>query len=607
MAKRFLFLCAVAFILYFPTLKAPFTFDDQPVILANISIQHLNQGFKGLQEIWDYKHTRFLNHLSYAINFYFHKFDVLGYHFLSLLIHILTAMGVLCFTKFIIDAKEDIQSKFDIPLLAALLFIVHPVNTESVSYIAQRASSLVALFYVWSVFFYAKARRSLLIKDKILGFSFAGMFAFLSIFSKETALTIPLAYLLVDYLILNKKPPRWLMLFLILLILIVGAFFDFKWLAVLFGGASSQSHYGEILSFSTYLMSQLKVLVLLLKLTFIPFPLNLDYDFPMSRSIFDLAEFLSLAFLSILIWLGYIYRKSNWYFSFAIFWFFISLLTHVLPLRANVIAEHKLYLTYILLMPVLCYGLYKALSPKSFFFLTIFFIIFFSALTIQRNLLWADPVLIWKDTISKSPHKARPYLNLAWSYAHKGDFSSALKVYLEALAIKPVETETYINIATIYQRQKMPERAFSYINKAIEKDPQFYLSYFKRGSLLASSGRYFEAIADFSKVLELNSDYWESYRMRGKVYFSVNEDRKSLNDMNIWLSKSPLDIEILTLRAEIYFRQKQYDKALEDYNKLMQLHPNEIFSKNRNVLYEILNKNNLNHQKIEQLDFKVLN
>ncbi|MBF0489903.1 MAG: tetratricopeptide repeat protein [Candidatus Omnitrophica bacterium] len=583
---RILFLCIVAVLLYFPTFRAPFCFDDQLVIINNPLIQDLSLGWRGIVEVWSFQHSRFLTNLSFALNFHCHQLDTFGYHLVNWVIHLLTTLGVWFLARLILQIKKEPKSKTDLAFWAALLFLVHPVCTESVSYISQRSSALVALFYLWSVIAYIQARIS--DRQQVVYFGLAFLGAGLAILSKETAMTLPLAWVLVDYFIIGRRSPRWIGGICVMMLLTVVFFFDGHWRSTLCSSIYSQSHRNDLLTPYNYLLTQLRVLVVLFNLIVCPLGLNVDYDFAMSHSFFEWPVILSSLFLASLGFVAYRIRKSYWAFSFVIAWFLISLLTHILPVRANVIAEHKLYLTLVLFIPVFCYGIYKNLTPRIFTAVMITLVLVFSGLTLLRNQLWADPVRLWQDCLTHSPYKARPYLNLGVAYFEKQQFNEALQAYQKAIQLAPEVPQPYINASEIYYRQGNSSQALAYIQKAKLLAPTSYLPYLQGGVLLARLNRNSEAVVDLTKALELNPQSRAIYKMRGLLYVRLHQQKDALKDLSVWLLWNTKDELALSQRADIYFDRKEYSLALQDYTVLIHLHPIAGYYYNRSVLYEIL-------------------
>jgi tetratricopeptide (TPR) repeat protein len=576
-------LCLLGLLIYFPIFKAPFCFDDQIVIINNPLIQDLSLGWQGVKEVWAFQHSRFLTNLSFAINFYFYQLETFNYHLVNFIIHLLTVAGIWFLTNLVLKIKK-VKPQLEIGWWAALLFLVHPLNTEAVSYIGQRSSSLVALFYLWSVIFYIQGRT----ENKIQHFFGALFFSILALLSKETAMTLPLAWMLVDYFIFNRLSPKWVWGSLALMIFVVIVFFDFHWKEILFTPIYSQSHRNDLLTPYTYLLTQIRVLVVLFSLITFPIGLNVDYDFAMSHGLFELPVLCSFAFLAVLIGVAFKVRKSYWAFSFAVFWFFVSLLPHIFPPRGNVIAEHKLYLTLILFIPLVCYGLYQIVSPKTFKIVLSILIAVFSCLTFYRNTLWAQPIELWQNTITSSPHKARPYLNLAISYYQNGNFEQALKAYQEVIELAPEIPQPYVDSSEIYYRQGKSKEAMEYAQKGIAVNPNEFLPYLQRGILLARRNEKEAAVVDFNKAFSLNPQLREIRKMRGMLLFELHRDAEALEDDNVWLHWYPRDETVLNQRSDIYFRRKEYHLALLDYDQLVNINPKGVYYYNRSVLHQIL-------------------
>lgn len=599
--RNFLIFCIVGFLLYLPTLRAPFCFDDQIVIIHNPLIQGLSTGWKGIVDVWNFQHSRFLTNLTLAINFAFHGLNTFGYHLINLFIHILTALGVCVFANQFVKTKSN--EKPDLGFWAGLLFLVHPVNTEAVSYISQRSSSLVALFYIWSVFFYLVGRQK-----HVIGYMISALlFGLLAIMSKETAVTLPLAWLLIDYFVLHRRPSLLIGGTFIFLTLCILVFFNFEWKELLTAHIHSQSHRGDLLTPFTYLITQTRVLVVLFSLIPLPLNLNIDYDFPMSHSLLEPSVLASLTFLSALIIFAFVIRRSYSSFSFMIFWFFISLLPHLIPPRANIIAEHKLYLTLVLFVPFFCYGLYQIVSTRVFKSVIIALVTIFSLFTFFRNNLWADPVRLWESTLKQSPQKARVYLNLGMAYSQNLQFPEAIQCYKKVIGLAPEMPEAYVDLSETYYNQAERSLAMGSIEQGIQRMPEISLLYIQRGLLYARDAEDDLALRDFDHALKLNSKERELYKMRGMIYLRLHQYKEALSDFNSWLKWFPKDEDVLSKRADIFFQQKNYQMALSDYNHLISINPNGVYYYNRSVLNEILGNHDemiSDRKKTKALGFK---
>ena len=142
-------------LIYSNTFHAELHFDD----LRELSEDYAIRQFPKIKPIWDYSKTRFITYLTLAVNYYFHRLEVFGYHVANLAIHLLNTILVYFFVSLIFKTpaleKNPLTSQRQwISLFSALIFAAHPVQTQAVTYIIQRAASLATLFYLGAVVFY---------------------------------------------------------------------------------------------------------------------------------------------------------------------------------------------------------------------------------------------------------------------------------------------------------------------------------------------------------------------------------------------------------------------------------------------------------------------
>ncbi len=316
---------AVALVAYANTFHAPFQFDDRPNIVENPYIQIKSFSFDQLEH-WIKnvypKTIRTFAFFTFALNYYFGKFNVFGYHLVNFFIHISSGIflyGFLLLTLNLPSLKERYGSiAFPIALFSSLLFIGHPIQTQSVTYIVQRMASMAGMFYLLGLLLYVKGRLSQG-RKRLLFFAGTAVAYFLGFSSKENVVVLPLFIGLYEFyffqnLDLSHKWKRALV-YLAGFFLLIG-FFAFLYLGKRAQGYQISKLYKLIydLIISAYkdgpltlleqILTQFRVVLYYVTLLIYPHPsrLNLDYDFPISRGILDPPTTL----LSILIVLGLI-------------------------------------------------------------------------------------------------------------------------------------------------------------------------------------------------------------------------------------------------------------------------------------------------------------
>lgn len=247
------------------------------------------------------------------------------------------------------------QNKSMISFFVAMLFLVHPVQTEAVTYITQRFACLATLFYVASVCFYMKGRlhfRGQLPKKRGLTpvyFLLSGLMAVLGMFTKEIVLTLPVAIILFEFSFLRGKQknrlPGWAWLVICSFLLLVPALYKFKWSILLMHIAESGSHTGDSINSGLYFLTQFEVVAKYIRLLFVPLGQNLLYDIPVSKSFFEQRTIMSFTLLFGVFVTAIFMFKRNRLIAAGIFWFFLTLLVEssIIPIR-HVIFEHRMYL-----------------------------------------------------------------------------------------------------------------------------------------------------------------------------------------------------------------------------------------------------------------------
>ena len=447
-------------LIYSNTFYSSFYFDDLYSIVNNPAIRNI----LNLQAIWNFWPARFLTYLSLALNYHLGQLNVLSYHLFNLAVH-LTSGILVCWFMLLTCATPAMQgekitkSAKLIALFTSLVFITHPLQTQGVTYIIQRATSLATLFYLLALTLYVKSR--LLQQQggsplaRKLFYCASLVAAIMAMFTKEVTITLPLMILLYEFCFLKTKERlNWkpLIPFLVTLLIIPLTMFLTK--SVDFMGMKMALGNPPDISSWQYLLTQFRVMVTYLRLLFIPVNQNLDYYYPISKNLLDLSTLASLVFLIFILTIAVRIFSKHRLISFSIFWFFLTLLpeSSVIPIK-DVIFEHRLYLPMVgfsFFIVTLIYYLLEKRSLKTMVTVLLIMTSCYAVLTYRRNLIWQDELTLWNDVVHKSPQKARPYNNRGNAYKHQGNIQQAIFDYSRAIAINPGSTR--INIGSIFKK-----------------------------------------------------------------------------------------------------------------------------------------------------------
>jgi tetratricopeptide (TPR) repeat protein len=434
-------LCTVALAVFAGSFSGGFHYDDSSTILAN---PHLD-GWQAFVGHLDHM-VRPLLYATFLIDRSIYGNNPAGYHLLNLLLHL--GSGLLVYRILARTVTEDTQY---VPFWTALLFLIHPMTTETVTYISGRASGLMAFFYLLAFLLYVKASEHQDARNvRPLYLSGAIMSCLLAIGSKETAVTFPLALLLWDVLIrrlrgtllratlLRHHLPFWI-------VLVLAA-----------GWAWSHPRYSELAQFSftvrplwDNVLSELHAMAYALLLFFRPWKQNFDHDLPEFHSLFQWPLPLDLMLLLGTMGALLILRRQYPLASFGLGWFFIQLLPTSLIPRSDLLSERNLYLASIgFLLALVVFG-GRLVQRITFGFSNTRLIRFGSVglaamlvftlciFTYQRNSLYSDKLSLWSETVQKSPNKARPHNNLGHAYALQGDWDRAIEEFRVAARLDP--------------------------------------------------------------------------------------------------------------------------------------------------------------------------
>jgi len=591
------FILLLGSIIYSNSLKCSFHFDDLTSIVNNTAIRNLSD----VKAWMNVSPTRPVGMLSFALNYHFFKLDVYSYHIVNLILHLLNSCLVwwfimLLFSSPALKDKPVSNHKNIIALFVALLFVSHPLATQSVTYIVQRQNLLAAFFYLLSLSFYAKARISDIGKtSKFILFGASFLSGFLALFSKENAFTLPITIILFEAFFvqtkkikINFKDYRVILFFLAMLCVII--IIPQKWSFNNFN--SIRPYNGNLVTITplNYLFTQFSVIVKYIQLLLLPFNQNLDPDFHVSNSLFEIKTLICFLFLLVIIALSVFFYKKQRIFSFGILWFFITLSVEssFIPL-IDVFFEHRTYLPSVGYFLILVMIIYSLLWKKSrIWAIGVFAIILGvnSFLTFQRNKVWKNDLTLWTDVVSKSPGKARPYVNLGITYGDLHDYEKSLTYLSKAIEINPVFLYAYWNRGLTYDNMNQPYKAIADYSKAIEINPQYTDAYYNRGITYGKLEQWANAIADYSMAIAIDPNCAKAYNNRGVVYDKLLQWNKSVADYSSAIMIEGTNDKAFSNRGFAYLNIKQWDKAIDDFSKAIEINPKNVKAyNNRGIVY----------------------
>ncbi len=572
-------LIVVGFFVYFFNLNNKLFWDDYDWIINNnfvhtISLDnikfwltHNTLAGVGLKSNY-YRPFLFF---TFALNYVISGIKPFGYHLFSNLIHI--ANGVLVFLL----VYQVFKKKF-LAFLTSLIFLIHPLQTEAVTYISGRGDVLVAFFMLLSLLLFSKAESQGLgwaSSKKILSIAFLA----LGLLSRETAIIFPFLALIFYVSFISKERfvasikrgliKTWpyfgvVIVYGILRLTVLNFQNTLNFYAA--PNVYSENLHVRFFTFFPILWDYIKLLI-------IPTGLHMERSATVYTSLFHWPVWpVFLGIVGLLCWLRYLYKHQPtthglqpttfqvWLFGVALFFIALGPVSGITPINA-LIYEHWLYLPMVGFWLVISFYLVRLFDYLTLnknivgrLLLIVGLIIYFSFFayqSIQRNLLWGDPLAFYLDILKYEPDSVRINNNVGNTYYNQKDLVNAEKYYRIATSQDDIFAEPHFNLGGILQSRGDIYGAIKEYEKAIEINPGFFYPYQNLAVIYAQQGNLPKAIENIEKLKLLIPNNPRVYYNSALIYVALKNKEKALEDVKIGLTYSNLDPETGKLLEEL--------------------------------------------------------
>jgi len=528
--------------------------------------------------------TRPVAMASLIVNYVIHGYDPVGYHVVNIAIHAAVALLLFFILRRTLEFAPAVVAPNRVVWMAffsSLLWVVHPVHTQSVTYIVQRMNSMAALFMLASLWCYINGRTAQDGYRSWLWFSGSLASWLMALGCKENSVMLPVLMFIYEWFFFQDLSRTWLRR-------------QLKWIGVaavvcalataILLGSDPVGRIGSLRDFSesrfTYaerVLTQPRVVMHYLSLFVLPHPsrLNLDYDFPLSHGIFDPpTTLLAIVAIAALMGIGIVVARRHRLLAFAIFWFFATLVVESSVIPLAIIFEHRTYVPFMALAPMVVWAVFRIPGPKALPVLLLLVIsALFSVWTWQRNSVWADPIRLWSNVIAKSPGKARPHHKLGDAYSGRGNVKAAIDLYRKAIELDPTFTESYNNLGLLMAEQADIESAERLYQKAIGLAPGSLDVINNYAVLLINQGRAEESISLLSQALKLNPGYKATYVNLGAAWMLLDDPESAEAAYRKALELDRRSTHALTGLAGVLLFKKEFDAASELLRNALAIDP----------------------------------
>lgn len=548
-------LVLVGFVTFANSFQNQFVWDDPAFFADNILVKSLNipkiftsNTVAGAAIASDY--YRPITSLTFGLDYQVWKLNPFGFHLTNTILHILTALLIFSFLKLVGFNKI-------LSLFVSLIFLVHPVQVEAVTYLSSRGDILYSLLFLVSLYLFTltlyqpnptfKIYKSPRVKSRGLLLFLAVIFYGASIFAKEVSLAVWPTFILTLFLFKIQKKLKFKELhqqfrghfMTVLMLFWTSCLYMFLRVYVLnFNNSLNFIGFQDAYTTNIFvrLMTFLKVTWLYIGLIFYPYPLYLERNTTIETNFFSLPVISAFLLILLLFALGiWEYKKTK------TLWIFLGLLwiaLHITPV-SGIVPMTYLYHENWLYMPIvgvtiILFKLFDLFFPKFNYqkfqkyllFGGALIILVLITLTIRQNTTWKDPITLFEHNL-KYNQTARLHLNLGNSYLDKGNLDQAIYHLNEAAKIADIYPQIHFNLGYVYLKQEKKDQARVEFLKTLELDPNYFYAYPMIVNSYIETKEYDKALPYVSRLNQVYPEDLTLTLLYGKLLFVSNSQEKA--------------------------------------------------------------------------------
>jgi tetratricopeptide (TPR) repeat protein len=588
---------------YQNSFRAPFIFDDARAILSNGTIRHFSSVL--VPPMHSTVDGRPILNLSLAVNYAWGGIHVWGYHLVNLAIHIfagLTLWGIIRRTL----GQPALREKFGaaaLPLatVAALLWVLHPLQTESVTYVIQRAESLAGLFYLLMLYCFVRSTDETGQRREARGerseketqnpqatlplssglaplasrlWQAASILAcLLGMATKEVLVSAPLMVWIYDRTFVAGSfrkawqqrrgfyaglAATWVLL---------------AYLILSSGSRNGSAGFGLNIRWWAYALTQSWAIVHYLWLSVWPCPLILDYGPGLVKDLGTIVPCLLLLMALLAAGGCALDRKPVLGFIAAWFFFILAPTSSIVPIVTQTVAEHRMYLPLAAIMTLAVVGLYAWVGRLALG-LGLAVAVGFGWLTFQRNSVYSSAVSIWSDTVAKRPDNARAHANLGAALSDDNRMTEALAQFEQAVRTQPDDATIHLTFGITLAKIGRLTEAVAQYEEAVRLKPNFVDGQTNLGAALAGLGRISEALEHCQTAVQLEPENAELHYNLGNVFLGMEHYAESISQYEDALRLKPDFADAHNSLGIAFVRTERLPEAFNQFQEAVRLQPN---------------------------------
>jgi tetratricopeptide (TPR) repeat protein len=599
---------------YHNSFAVPFVFDDTPAIIDNPTIRRL----------WPIKDVllpprgegvtvegRPVLNLTLAVNYAIGGTSVRGYHVFNVIVHALAALtllGLVRRTLLLPRLRQSFgEASLSLAALVALLWAVHPLQTESVTYVVQRAEALVAWFYLLTLYCFVRGVDCHPLDDKLglsvsermeshdpevlslsaraIGwFSLSVAASLAGMATKEVMVSAPLLVLLFDRVFVAGT---WREVWRRRGRLHVALFSTWVLLALLVlstGTRGGTAGFGINVTPWAYALTQFEAVTRYVGLAFWPHPLIFDYGTKWVQSASDVLPY---AFALMALMVGTIVAWWRWpavAWLGTLFFAVLSPTSSIVPGNRQTLAEHRMYLPLAAIIVLVVCGLHvfvRRRRARIFFATGMAAVVALGVLTVRRNFDYRSDIALYRDTVIKRPVNGFARYNLAKAYAEAGRHAEAVPEYEDALRLMANAPGVQYNLANSLVALGRREEAVARYEAAVRAEPGYVRAHFNLGNVLVALGRKEDAAKHFAAAVALQPGFVEARVNLGGVLLELGRLPDAREHFERVLREEPRHVLALFNLGNVCLLEQRWAEAFRYFEKVIELQPDLAVARER--------------------------
>jgi Flp pilus assembly protein TadD len=562
----------ISVVAYSNSLHGPFVFDDLRTLAENPSIRGFSTALSPPANGMTTSGRPLVN-LTFAINHALGGTNVVGYHVANILIHVLAALTLFGLLRRTLSRGH---AEFSTALAGAtaILWSVHPLQTAAVTYLVQRAESLGALFFLLTLYTFARsvapdaANRTRWWRGASVLACLAGMAA------KEVMVSAPLIVLLYDRTFvagnfrsaLRQRGRYYLSLAATWLLLAALVFHA--------GDRGGSAGFETNIGPAAYAVTQLTAVSRYLGLTIWPHPLVFDYGNATARDALSIVMSALLVGVLLIITLAGIRRRTVVGFLGAGFFLLLAPSSSVVPIATQTQAEHRMYLALAPVLVLLVLGMKRLVRARGILPGSAV-IVALAGLTLARNHDYRSAHTLWADTVGSRPSNPRAHFNLGQTLAASEQHAAAVASFERAVTLQPAYAQAHNALGLTLPKLGRIDDAVRHATEAVRLAPHMADAQLTLGAALIAAGRTPEAIVAYQRALTINPDASDIHTQVGLLLARAGRPAEALTHFEHAARLAAASPTVLANLGNALLLLGRIDDAIERYEAALRLRPDD--------------------------------